>query len=348
MISPRSSTAKRSSGFSTEEFRAVVARAEAKGLIKRPAGQSVAGKPVAIEKAGRPVSDLAGAKTQLMVIDPAKAEHWLKNNFRNRPISEDVVRAYAADMTAGRWTVTHQGLAFNDRDELIDGQHRLRAIILSGCTVQTMVTFGLPSKIKDSEMTTMDCVDRGRTRSVADQLKIQHGMKHGSVIAALAAALANICEGRKTRRLSVGQTLEIYRAFGEHAGWVIERRPKKPGMRATGVLAGFVFALAAAGEEAPRIRKLYQSLMSQVGPGPKTAMLQLRRFLTSDDAKLLNRGTDRGLAELVLEAIRLDLAGGQVERLELSPAGVAHFKGLAPALVATVSKLFLVGDGIRA
>jgi hypothetical protein len=123
------------------------------------------------------------------------------------------VDAYARDMLNGVWVPTHQGLAFNDRDELIDGQHRLQAIVKSGCTVRMMVTFGLASVIDGKEMTTMDAVDRGRTRSVADQLKIQHGFKDGAITAAICTNLAAICSQERTRRLSVGQTLEIFRAF---------------------------------------------------------------------------------------------------------------------------------------
>jgi len=95
------------------------------------------------------------------------AKDWLENNFRNRPISEDTVAAYARDMIAGQWVATHQGVAFNDKDELIDGQHRLHAIVRCDKTIRMMVTFGLPSVIEGKQMTTMDCVDRGRTRSSA-------------------------------------------------------------------------------------------------------------------------------------------------------------------------------------
>ena len=113
----------------------------------------------------------------------------------------------------GTWVATHQGLAFNVRDELIDGQHRLKAVVLAGKAVRMMVTFGLPSIISGSEMTTMDAVDRGATRSVADQLTIQHGMKNSGIIASVSRSIAALCSNERTRRLSVGQTLEIYRAF---------------------------------------------------------------------------------------------------------------------------------------
>ena len=44
----------------------------------------------------------------------------------------------------------------------------------------------------------MDAVDRGRARSVADQLRIQHGMKEGTVIASICKSLAGLCHEART------------------------------------------------------------------------------------------------------------------------------------------------------
>ncbi|MES2569439.1 MAG: hypothetical protein V4710_05220, partial [Verrucomicrobiota bacterium] len=210
--------------FDPEEIRRIVQVGKDRGLI------SEANTARRVDKTGLDAAALGEVRSQWMDVDPDTARRWLENNFRNRPLSDDVVQAYARDMINGIWIATHQGIAFNDRDELIDGQHRLNAIVLSARTIRMMVTFGLPSVIEGKEMTTMDAVDRGRPRSVADQLKIQHKLKDGSAIAAICASLANICQGDRTRRLSVGQTLEIYRAFEYSVTWVIAHKPKANGL----------------------------------------------------------------------------------------------------------------------
>src|SRR5258708_2556984 len=148
------------SRLNTEYIRSLVDAGKRSGMVHGP------GEAAPVKKDGRPVAAESGLRSQWMEIDPFKAKIWLNNNFRNRPVKQDVIASYARDMKNGTWMPTHQGVAFNDRDELIDGQHRLHAIILSGRTVRMMVTFGLPSKIEGKEMTTMDCVDRGATRSV--------------------------------------------------------------------------------------------------------------------------------------------------------------------------------------
>jgi hypothetical protein len=291
-----------------------------------------------IEKNGQPVTSLATLRTQWMDVDPATAKQWLDNNLRNRPLKDDVIQAYARDMLNGTWVATHQGVAFNDRDELIDGQHRLRAIVLSGCTVKMMVTFGLPSEIKGKEMTTMDAVDRGACRSVADQLLLQHGFRNAGITAAVCRSLAALCSGEKTRRLSVGQTLEIYRVFEEPVRFVIDGRVKEHGLRQAGLLAGFAFAIAAD----QGARPLYAILLAGDGPAAKkgSALGHLRRFLLSDEAKLLNRGTDRGLAELVLQAIHLERKSQTIWKLEPAPEGANRYRTAQPDRVEKIAALF--------
>jgi len=312
--------------------------------------------PAQIQKDGKPAAKLLQKsgeilQSQWMDVTPAMAKKWLENNFRNRPIDDNVVAAYARDMTRGLWVTTHQGVAFNDLDELIDGQHRLRAIIRADKTIRMMVTFGLPSKIEGTEMTTMDAVDRGRTRSVADQLKIQHGLKDGSAIAQICSSIGSLCYGQRTRRLSVGQTLEVFRAFEHAVRHVISHRSLEPGLRQVGVLAGFAFALATeedftdgetyrAGGGTGVISAMFERLVDGENMRPGMPITRLREFLTSDEAKLLSRGTNRGCAELVLEAIALELKGKPVAKLELALNGLNHFRALQAERVAKIGAIF--------
>jgi hypothetical protein len=329
-----------------------------RGLIRS------ADEKVSIEKNGEDISTLGPLRSQWIDITPALAEKWLANNFRNRPIRQDVVKAFARDMINGVWVQTHQGIAFNDKDDLIDGQHRLSAIVLSGVTVRMMVTFGLPSQIAGKEMTTMDAVDRGATRSVADQLTIQHGFKNGSITASICAAIASICYGERTRRLSVGQTLEVFRTFEHAITWIIAHKSKERGIRSTGVAAGFAFAIAS---ESPSrtggadpdvigstsICFMFEKLVMGEEPERKakkkspsktwaqfSPIARLRAFLVSDEAQLITRSLDRGLAELVLQAIYLEQKEKPIAKLEMSLEGANHFRALQKDRVEKVAALF--------
>lgn len=101
--------------------------------------------------------------TRYEVVTPAKASEYLKRNKCNRTLRESVIKRYASDMAAGKWRVTHQGLAFDRRGNLLDGQHRLHAVILSQVTVRMAVTRDLPADANDG-------LDSGLTRGVIDAL----------------------------------------------------------------------------------------------------------------------------------------------------------------------------------
>jgi len=104
--------------------------------------------------------------TVYMDITPEKAFNWLENaNASNRKIIDSHVRRLARDMKNGHWHLTHQGIAFSTDGVLLDGQHRLWAIVESQMTVKMAVTFNLPAHVR----MTIDII---QTRSMADVLRL--------------------------------------------------------------------------------------------------------------------------------------------------------------------------------
>lgn len=90
----------------------------------------------------------------------------------NRNRVDALVKRYANDMYRGFWPVTHQGIAFDVDNEMIDGQHRCWATVLSNFSQWVLVTRGLP-------FVSMDAMDKGYIRTAAHSLQIkQH--KFGS------------------------------------------------------------------------------------------------------------------------------------------------------------------------
>lgn len=108
--------------------------------------------------------------SEVMTITPEIAERYLKHNYKgNRPVTWSRVESMASDMRDGAWEVTHQGICFDIHGDLIDGQHRLRAVILSGVTVQILVFRAVASKISYSSP-----LDRGLNRRVGTILGMQN------------------------------------------------------------------------------------------------------------------------------------------------------------------------------
>lgn len=75
-------------------------------------------------------------------ITPETAARYLESNLGNRKMRAHKIKQFASDMKNGRWMLTHQGIAFFDDGGLMDGQHRLAAVVESGVPVRMVVMRG--------------------------------------------------------------------------------------------------------------------------------------------------------------------------------------------------------------
>lgn len=101
---------------------------------------------------------------EVVNVTPEMAAEWLEKNVaNNRPVRAVEVSKFARDMMNGKWRLTHQGIAFNAEGRLIDGQHRLRAVIQSKCTVPMMVWYNLPEEC-------LPMIDTGLARTASDSI----------------------------------------------------------------------------------------------------------------------------------------------------------------------------------
>jgi hypothetical protein len=100
---------------------------------------------------------------QIVNVTPALAREYLARNATNRRVRPGHVTALAAVMQAGQFQSTHQGLALNDQGDLVDGQHRLLAIVKSGVTVTMPVAYGVNAEHYGHLM-----IDVGMNRTTAD------------------------------------------------------------------------------------------------------------------------------------------------------------------------------------
>lgn len=104
--------------------------------------------------------------TAIVTMTPEWAQHILdQQNFRNRLISNAGVEKIVAAINQGDWKITHQGIAIDTNDQLLDGQHRLTAIVRAGQPVEIMLTTGCDPKA-------FDVVDCGRARTASDALQL--------------------------------------------------------------------------------------------------------------------------------------------------------------------------------
>lgn len=100
-------------------------------------------------------------------ITPLMASAYLQKNDKNRNVSKVIVDAYTREMKDGRWVLSNDAIAFDTDGNLINGQHRLYAVIKSGCTCDFLVVRGMPSK-------NFTVMDNGYTRTAAQVFKLEN------------------------------------------------------------------------------------------------------------------------------------------------------------------------------
>jgi hypothetical protein len=98
-------------------------------------------------------------------IGPTEARSILERNDVNRRVRKRLVTAYATDMRAGRWGLTGETIVISRTGSLLDGQHRMHAVIDSGRKVRFLVATGSDDDVQRY-------MDQGASRTVADAAKI--------------------------------------------------------------------------------------------------------------------------------------------------------------------------------
>lgn len=116
-------------------------------------------------------------ETSVEKITPEIATKYLEMNVHNRPIHQRHVEFLADEIKQGHWKMNGSSIVFN-KDTLIDGQHRLWAIITAGVSIKTLVVRG----VDEGSFAT---IDTGIMRTAGDVLGIA-GEKNPSKLAAAA------------------------------------------------------------------------------------------------------------------------------------------------------------------
>lgn len=120
---------------------------------------------------------------EIVEVTPDLATAWLEANTHNRPIRDAHVDALARDMMEGRWRETGDPVRRAKDGTLLDGQHRLWAVVHSGVTVRLLVVSGL-------EADAQDYIDVGLRRTVGDALVLSDTLRTTPTNARRAATIA--------------------------------------------------------------------------------------------------------------------------------------------------------------
>jgi hypothetical protein len=233
-------------------------------------------------------------------VTPDRARKWLEatEGFRQRNLSEHRVNRLTHAIRSGQWQVTHQGIAIGPSGEVLDGQHRLTAIILADVPVEVVVAW-------DADPATFDVIDTGTARTMGDSLRIA-GYTNTNHLAAIVrtkltydsiagsraenwrgahaeVTTADVLEYLEERREEVLASLAI--------GARVSRSLARQGLTSTIGTAALMFKTwpTDLGEDGQA--EFWERLGDGVLLGPTSPILALRRWFTADTgyARIPNR-----------------------------------------------------------
>ncbi len=106
---------------------------------------------------------MTGITVTQETLTPKDAATLLALNTHNRHVREDLVSTFARDISAGRWVLNGETIKIGKDGTLIDGQHRLMAVVKADKPIDAVIVRGLDNESQET-------IDTGARRRLADVL----------------------------------------------------------------------------------------------------------------------------------------------------------------------------------
>lgn len=251
----------------------------------------------------------AAMVAEVIQVTPQMAQDWLSKNRRNRHLSSLVVHRYADSMRSGQWIPHGQAIQFDVSGNLVDGQHRLCAVIEAGVPATMLVARNVPSEARD-------VIDAGRKRTPGDVLAIE-GIRNSVTVGAALRLLFHYDRGTLAQysdarsRPTNRQLIELLaEALGIEDSATVGHRAFRLLPPAVGAFCHYVFARI----DRDKADEFFQVLIEGTGLGRGSPILLLRnRLLDNRTAKA--RLSSIELAALIIKAWSAWKAGSPVKNL---------------------------------
>lgn len=256
--------------------------------------------------------DSSKITAKVETITPKVAEEFLNHNPHNRSLRQKHIDFLSREMATGNWKVA-EPIIIDWNGNLVDGQHRLWAVINADVTVDMLVVRGVDPEV-------FSVIDQGLLRSIGD-LHHQIGGRNSNAVTSVASAMIRgitVPDSSKNRWTRI----EIARFAKEHEDLIHEilsASHKVVGMNATH-RAAFCNASYDYGKD--KILEMLRRLKDNVFTGPDDAMNRFSRFLAENNVR--REGGKRSLItshyhySITVSAIRSALRNKSVQLLRPS------------------------------
>jgi hypothetical protein len=257
-----------------------------------------------------------GFFTERVMVTPAMAKLLLEHNQNNRSVKRAQLRALRRDIETNRWSFNSETVKVDDQGKLIDGQHRMHAIVEADRPADILIAWGLQNQ---SRMT----VDMNTPRTVGDFIDMRNGASSSSDAAAACAGRLMAWETHNTLRWPLRERpskQEILNYYADHQQEIDKALDviKTPTLRflGGGGLRSFMFA-ACARQNRPKAEEFFELLTGTVGldrmHGKHPVVVARNKFLLS--STLGEKAQDR--VEVIFRAWNYFIDGTEVSYLKV-------------------------------
>jgi hypothetical protein len=277
------------------------------------------------------LSGLTNFSTEIIDVTPKMAAALLEGNKENRNLRPVYVRQLAGAMQRGEWVLNGEPVQIAASGLLLNGQHRLSAVVESGVTVQMLVVRGLPISARRT-------MDMGTRRNLSDVLAL-HGKMDTTNLAAVLGLLHRYRTGARVDFASrtaptVPQALQLLEEEPgiEHAVTEARRIYRISRLRMTvAAFLLYLFEEADPGEGEKFFDALCEPRLEPDGSAAKA----LRSYLDRVRAEPNYQFSSVILLAMTIKAFNAWREGRTVEVLSYRPGGDSpeQFPKIAPAAV---------------
>lgn len=161
-------------------------------------------------------------KMKVCLVGPELAEAMLEKNSHNRPLSNKYAEEYKRAITDGEWRINGQGVIRSTEGAVLDGQHRLHGIILSGIPIPLLIIDGV-------EEETFKTIDQGKKRDFSGYLSMDGKLNANGLASAVrfVRVLSGESECNKHTIASLYETLAMYPGLEDSVSHIVKHRKKR-------------------------------------------------------------------------------------------------------------------------
>jgi hypothetical protein len=255
-------------------------------------------------------------RIERILITPEMAAEWLEKNTNNRSLRTAQIRKLARDMKADKWEETGDPIKFSTHGELLDGQHRLWAIIEADVPVCCWIAFDVDSSAHSA-------IDTGAKRTTGDELRWRHETNPP-----LLASVLSVIWGYRNEALldprstpSPIELLELLEAEPQirlslPIGTSTARAVRIPAANVAGM--HYLFGREATEEEATAF---FYAVRVEGAARPDTGPFVLRRYALNTYITKSKRPVRAEWVALIIKAFNYWMAGASVKHLRWRRGG---------------------------